>query len=134
MSTNLNNPTSGKTATSHHGGALSATTLIGDPVVNPKGEKLGKIEDLVIDPQSSRVDYAVLSFGGFLGMGDKLFAVPLEAMRLSSDERKFILNVDKERLKDAPGFDKDNWPETSDRAFGTKVYSYYSCTYVPRPS
>ena len=84
----------------------------------------------MIDPKSGRIDYAVLSFGGFLGMGDKLFAVPLEAMNLSREEKRFILDVDKERLKHAPGFDKDNWPDTSDRAFGTKVYAYYG--YEPR--
>src|SRR5437870_8006946 len=105
--------------------AITAKKLIGDPVVNRRGEDLGKIEDFVIDPKSGRVDYAVLSFGGFLGMGDKLFAVPLEAMKLSREEKRFILDVDKERLKHAPGFDKDNWPEASDRAFGTKVYAYY---------
>jgi sporulation protein YlmC with PRC-barrel domain len=112
------------------GEALTARRLIGDPVVNPRGEDLGKIEDFVIDPKNGRVDYAVLSFGGFLGMGDKLFAVPLEAMRLSREEKRFILDVDKERLKHAPGFDKDHWPDTSDRAFGTKVYAYYG--YEPR--
>jgi sporulation protein YlmC with PRC-barrel domain len=110
--------------------AITAKKLIGDPVVNRRGEDLGKIEDFVIDPKSGRVDYAVLSFGGFLGMGDKLFAVPLEAMKLSREEKRFILDVDKERLKHAPGFDKDNWPDTSDRAFGTKVYAYYG--YEPR--
>ncbi|MEO8190271.1 MAG: PRC-barrel domain-containing protein [Acidobacteriota bacterium] len=109
---------------------FTATKLIGDPVVNRKGEDLGKIEDLVIDPTSGRIDYAVLSFGGFLGMGDKLFAVPLEAMKLSPEDKRFILDVDKERLKQAPGFDKDHWPEASDRAFGTKVYNYYG--YEPR--
>lgn len=112
------------------GRALTASRLIGDPVVNGKGEDLGRIEDLVIDPKSGHIDYAVLSFGGFLGMGDKLFAVPLEAMRLSPEERRFILDVDKERLKQAPGFDKNHWPDTSDRAFGTKVYNYYG--YEPR--
>src|SRR5713226_7662715 len=110
---------------------FSATRLIGDPVVNPRGENLSKIEDLVIDPTTGHVDYAVLSFGGFLGMGDKLFAVPLEAMKLSPEEKRFILDVDKERLKNAPGFDKDNWPDTSDRVFGTKVYSFYGCDYTP---
>ena len=114
------------------GEALTARRLIGDPVVNRRGEDLGKIEDFVIDPRNGRVDYAVLSFGGFLGMGDKLFAVPLEAMKLSREEKRFILDVDKERLKHAPGFDKDHWPDTSDRAFGTKVYAYYG--YEPRSS
>lgn len=109
-------------------GSLSATRMIGDSVVSPKGENLGKIEDFVIDPLSAHVDYAVLSFGGSLGMSDKLFAVPLEALKLSREEKRFILDVEKERLKNAPGFDKGNWPDTSDRAFGTKVYSYYGFT------
>jgi sporulation protein YlmC with PRC-barrel domain len=105
---------------------LSATTLIGDRVVNPKGEDLGKIEDLMIDPEQGRVGYAVLSFGGFLGMGDKLFAVPMQALRLSREDKRFILDVDKERLKNAPGFDKNNWPDINDRSFGTTVYGYYN--------
>ncbi len=109
---------------------VTAKKLIGEPVVNPKGESLGKIEDLVIDPKSGRVDYAVLSFGGFLGVGDKLFAVPIEAMRMSPEEERFVLDVDKERLKHAPGFDKNNWPDTSDRTFSTKVYKHYG--YEPR--
>jgi sporulation protein YlmC with PRC-barrel domain len=126
----MTNPDRSRSTTSHEKRNFTASKLIGDPVVNPKGEDLGKIEDLVIDPKSGRVDFAVLSFGGFLGMGDKLFAVPLEAMRLSPEEKRFILDVDKERLKQAPGFDKNNWPDTSDRAFGTKIYNYYG--YEPR--
>lgn len=112
-------------------GSLSATTMIGDSVVNARGESLGKIEDFIIDPVHARVDYAVLSFGGFLGVGDKLFAVPLEALKLSREEKRFILDVEKERLKNAPGFEKGKWPATSDGAFGTRVYSYYG--YSPHP-
>ena len=130
MSTNINDPNRGTTS-APYGGALSANRLIGDPVVNRKGEKLGKIEDLVIHPKGFCVEYAVLSFGGFLGMGDKRFAVPLEALKLSSQDRKFILDVDKERLKAAPGFDKDKPPDVSDRAFGTAVYGFYGCSYTP---
>ena len=125
--TNLNRE---RSHTMHGKEPFTAKKLIGDPVVSPRGEDLGKIEDLVIDPKTGRVDYAVLSFGGFLGVGDKLFAVPLEAMKMSPEEKRFILDVDKERLKQAPGFDKNNWPEASDRAFGTKVYNYYG--YEPR--
>ena len=105
---------------------LSATTLIGDRVVNRQGENLGKIEDLMIDPEQGRVGYAVLSFGGFLGVGDKLFAVPMQALKLSREDKWFVLDVDKDRLKNAPGFDKNHWPDIADRAFGTTVYSYYN--------
>ncbi len=114
------------TTTTHNGRtALSATTLIGDSVVNRKGEDLGKIEDLMIEPEQGRVSYAVLSFGGFLGVGDKLFAVPMQTLKLSREDKRFILDADKEKLKNAPGFDKNNWPDVSDRTFGSKVYSYY---------
>ena len=114
------------TAKTIHRNTLSASTLIGDRVVNRKGEDLGKIEDLMIDPEQGRVGYAVLSFGGFLGMGDKFFAVPMQALKLSREDKSFVLDVDKERLKNAPGFDKDNWPDMGDRTFGKSVYSYYN--------
>jgi len=119
------------TTTSKTRNTLSATTLIGDPVVNRKGENVGKIEDLMIEPERSRVSYAVLSFGGFLGMGNKLFAVPLQAMKLSREDKRFVLDVDKERLKNAPGFDKDQWPDFADPAYGQKLFSYYGVTYTP---
>jgi sporulation protein YlmC with PRC-barrel domain len=104
---------------------LSAKSLIGGRVVNLKNENLGKIEDLVIEPEDGRVTFAILSFGGFLGMGEKLFAVPLQAMKTSTEDRAFVLDVDKERLKNAPGFDKDRWPDMNDRAFCSTVYNYY---------
>lgn len=104
---------------------LSATTMIGDDVVNAEGESLGKIEEIMIDRSAGHVAYAVLSFGGFLGMGDKLFAVPWSALALDADEHAFRLDVDKERLKDAPGFDKDNWPRRPDSTFLDEVYTFY---------
>jgi sporulation protein YlmC with PRC-barrel domain len=104
---------------------LSATTLIGDHVMNRAGEDLGKIEELMIDLERGQVAYAVLSFGGFLGMGDKLFAIPFQALRLDKDQNSFLLDVDKEKLKNAPGFDKNNWPSTADRSWGTQIHSFY---------
>ena len=104
---------------------LSASTITGDPVVNPQGEDLGKIEDLVLDVDSGRVAYAVLSFGGFLGMGDKLFAMPWQSLQLDGDNHRFILDVAKDRLENAPGFDKDHWPNMADRTWGSSVYKYY---------
>ncbi|HEX5413891.1 MAG TPA: PRC-barrel domain-containing protein [Terriglobia bacterium] len=104
---------------------LAADTLTGDRVVNPQEEDLGKIEHLMIDLGTGRVAYAVLSFGGFLGMGDKLFAIPWSSLTIDKNEKRFILNVDKERLKNAPGFDKDRWPNMADRAWGAQVFTYY---------
>jgi sporulation protein YlmC with PRC-barrel domain len=104
---------------------MSAGTLAGDRVRNSAGEDLGKIEEIMLDVPTGRVAYAVLSFGGFLGMGNKLFAIPWEALTLNERDHEFILNVDKQRLDNAPGFDKDNWPDMADPAFGQKVYDYY---------
>jgi len=104
---------------------IAADTLTGDKVVNFQKEDLGKIEHLMIDLESGRVAYAVLSFGGFLGMGDKLFAIPWSSLKVDTDEHRFVLNVDKELLKAAPGFDKEHWPDMADRTWGAKVYTYY---------
>ena len=105
---------------------LSASTLAGDSVRNAAGEDLGKIDELMIDIPSGRVAYAVLSFGGFLGMGDKLFAVPWSALKVDEDEKCFILNVDQRTIEQAPGFNKDNWPDMSDTTWGSQVSTYYN--------
>src|ERR1019366_3418247 len=104
---------------------MAADTLTGDKVVNFHKKDLGKIEHLLIDPASGRSAYRVLSFGGVLGMGDKLFASPWSSLKVDTVEHRFILNVDKELLKPAPGFDKEHWPNMADRAWGAKVYTYY---------
>jgi sporulation protein YlmC with PRC-barrel domain len=93
--------------------AYKASEFIGYPVQNPQGEDLGEIEDLMVDPSSSQVRYAVLSFGGFLDIGDKLFAIPLDAIEFNPEEQAFIMDVDQERLEQAPGFERENWPDTA---------------------
>jgi sporulation protein YlmC with PRC-barrel domain len=104
---------------------LSTSSLSGDNVVNLNGEDLGTVKDFMVDTDNGRVVYAVLSFGGFLGMGDKLFAVPLEALRVDLENKRFILDADKDKLENAPGFDDDTWPQSADRSFIDKVYSHY---------
>jgi sporulation protein YlmC with PRC-barrel domain len=104
---------------------LAASTLAGDSVRNAAGEDLGTIDEIMIDIPSGRVAYAVLSFGGVLGMGDKLFAVPWSALKVDEDEKCFILNVDKRTIEQAPGFDKDNWPDMSGTTFGNELSTYY---------
>jgi sporulation protein YlmC with PRC-barrel domain len=104
---------------------LGASTLTGDAVQNTAGEDLGKIEEIMIDIETGRVGYCVVSFGGFLGMGTKLFAVPYSALTVDTDKKCFVLNVSKDRLKEAPGFDKDKWPDMTDRTWGTGIYGFY---------
>ena len=103
-----------------------ASKVIGADVENPQGEKLGDIKDVVFDPETGRARYAVLAFGGFLGLGEKYFAVPWTALTSKAGEKgDFILNMDKEKLKNAPGFDKNNWPNMADRSWAEQVYAYY---------
>ena len=107
---------------------LSADTLKGDSVKNGADENLGNLHDIMIDLQSGRVAYAVLSFGGFMGMGNKLFAVPWSALTVDEDRKCLILDVNKSKLENAPGFDKDNWPDMADRTWGESIYTYYGQT------
>jgi uncharacterized protein YrrD len=104
---------------------MAADTLDGDSVVNAQGEDLGKIEDIMLDVERGRIAYAVLSYGGFLGMGDKLFAVPWSALTLDADRHCFVLNVDKQKLENAPGFDKDHWPTMADPTWAGELHTYY---------
>jgi sporulation protein YlmC with PRC-barrel domain len=90
---------------------LKASELIGMSVQGTDGKMLGDIKDLVIDPEEGAIAYAVLEFGGFGGIGDKYFAVPWEALQLDQTNKKLLLDVHEKELKNAPGFDKNNWPD-----------------------
>ena len=104
---------------------MDADTLIGDSVVNAAGEDLGEIKAIMLDVESGRIADAVLSFGGFLGMGNKLFAIPWSALTLDAGEKRFILDIAKERLDNAPGFDKDHWPSMTDPSWARQLHQYY---------
>ncbi len=104
---------------------MGADTLVGNEVFNQKGEDLGDIKDIMLDMRSGKVGYAVLSFGGFLGMGEKLFAVPWNALTLDTENKRFVLNVEPDRLRSAPGFDKDKWPNMADQSWAKEIHSYY---------
>ncbi|WP_347988370.1 PRC-barrel domain-containing protein [Methylomonas sp. AM2-LC] len=92
-----------------------ASKITGAKVKNTTGDSLGDIKDLVIDPANGQVVYAVVSFGGLMGMGDKLFAIPWRALHWTSPKDYYILDLDKATLKNAPGFDKRHWPENSEK-------------------
>ena len=104
---------------------LSASTLAGDNVRNSAGTDLGKIDEIMIDIPSGKVAYAVLSFGGILGIGSKLFAVPWSLLEVDEDEKCFILDVDRSMFEGVLGFDKSNWPDMSDIKWGSSVFEYY---------
>ena len=102
---------------------MAAETLTGDPVVDTQGQELGHVTDIMVDVRRGRVAYAVLSSGGFLGIGDKLFAIPWGALTLDADRKCFVLDVDKGRLEAAPGFDKDHWPSMGDEQWAAEVHA-----------
>jgi sporulation protein YlmC with PRC-barrel domain/Cu/Ag efflux protein CusF len=108
---------------------VRASKLIGTEVQNRQGEDLGDIEDIAIDPQTGDVAYAVLASGGFLGLGEKYFAIPWSSFEPQTDEEgevdRLVLDIDKERLKEAPGFDKNNWPDMADRKWGKDIHAFY---------
>ena len=102
---------------------LTASTIKGEKVVNKDGEHLGKIEDLMIDLENRRVVYAILSFGGFLGIGDKHFAIPMEALSQKPNEHAFTLDISKDVLEKAEGFDKENIPSNPEAI--ASIYTHY---------
>lgn len=102
-----------------------ASKIIGMDVENVKGEDLGDIKDLVIDFDKGQIAYVVIGSGGVLGVGDTLHAVPWRSLDLSDKMDKFVLNVDKNQWKNAPGFPNNKWPEVADKTFRQRVDSYY---------
>ncbi len=106
-------------------GLMGADTLVGNDVYNNDDEDLGDVKEIMLDMASGRVSYAVLSFGGILGMGEKLFAVPWDALTLDTENKRFTLNVKKDSLSQAPGFDKDSWPDMADQNWARGIHDYY---------
>lgn len=104
---------------------MGADTLVGNSVYNLAEDDLGEIKEIMLDMRTGRVGYAVLSFGGFLGMGEKLFAVPWSALALDTKNKRFVLNVEKARLNSAPGFDKAHWPDMADQSWSKEIHAFY---------
>jgi len=92
---------------------LTATSIIGDKVRNPQGENLGAIKEIMLNVRTGKVEYYVIEFGGFLGIGEKFFAIPFELLTIDPEDQVFIFDQPKAKLESAPGFDKMHWPETN---------------------
>jgi sporulation protein YlmC with PRC-barrel domain len=105
---------------------MAAGTLEGNKVMSADGEDVGEISDIMLDVRGGRIAYAVLSEGGFLGMGSKLHAIPWNALTLDTVGKCFHVDISAQGLKDDPGFDRDHWPSMADEAWGTSMHSYYN--------
>lgn len=120
---------SGRSTKDHPGPGpriMAASTLTRDKVVNLQGETIGDLHEIMVDVLRGRVAYAVLSAGGFLGLGEKYFAIPWSALTLDVENKCFILDINRERLTNAPGFDKHDWPTTADEQWNRDTHSYYN--------
>jgi sporulation protein YlmC with PRC-barrel domain len=110
--TGTNNPTR----------VLTASSIIGDKVENNQGESVGKIKDIMLNLQDGKIQYLIIEFGGFLGIGEKLFAIPFSALKLNADKEDFVLDVEKSFLEKAPGFDQAHWPDTHSHFHAVSTY------------
>ena len=104
---------------------LRSSTLFSYRVKTPQGEDLGKLEDIMIDMAAKRIAYAIVSFGGFLSLGDKWVPVPWEALTFEPAEKLLILQIDREKLQKAPNFEKETLPELANRQWGAVIHTYY---------
>jgi len=106
---------------------LTATSIIGDKVINDEGEHLGSIKDIMLDIRSGKIEYYVIEFGGFLGIAEKFFAIPFQLLQVDPEHKVFRFNEKKETLRRAPGFDKHHWPETNEHKteYTTLSYSFW---------
>ncbi|WP_321946248.1 PRC-barrel domain-containing protein [Paraburkholderia sp. J10-1] len=104
---------------------MAASTLDSDRVLSSDGDEVGKVKEIMLDVESGRIAYMVMSSGGFLGIGDKLLAVPWNALTLDASRKCFVIALNSERVKNAPGFDKGEWPSMADRTWASSVHQYY---------
>ncbi|WP_321805626.1 PRC-barrel domain-containing protein [Burkholderia sp. BCC1993] len=107
---------------------MAAGTLEDDRVLTMDGDDIGKVTNIMLDIRSGRIAYAVVSSGGLLGFGDKLLAVPWNVLTLDAGRRCFVLPVSTERVRDAPGFEKDRWPTMADPAWAEELHAYYDAS------
>jgi sporulation protein YlmC with PRC-barrel domain len=104
---------------------MGANTLIGDHVHNLKDEHIGEIKEIMLDMRTGKIAYAVMSSGGVLSIGEKLFAVPWEALKLDTANKQFRMDMEKERIENAPGFDTNHWPDMANAQWKSEIHSYY---------
>ena len=122
---------SNEVVTMKGGYSILGSNFIGLEVENPQGENLGAVKDIMID-STGKVRYAAVSYGGFMGMGDKMYAVPMDAFTFKRDKDMFfddvslILNVTQEQIKDDKGFDNKNWPNLDDEGYRKDLDTRYN--------
>lgn len=120
---NLTGKTTSMPFMNEKGKFLTASSIIGDDVIDAEGENIGSIKDIMINTEHGKIEYVVLQFGGILGFGEKLFSIPFGVLKLDYHHQKFVLNVAREVIENAPGFDQEHWPNTNSHQFD---YNYWA--------
>jgi sporulation protein YlmC with PRC-barrel domain len=109
--------------------------LVSYDVINPAGEDLGQVQDFMLDMKHGRIAFVVVAFGGVLGLNDKWFALPWEILDWSPNRKKFILNMPRETLEQAPGLDKRKWKQEIDLSWLATCYTHFGCApYWEKPA
>ena len=98
---------------------LTAASIKGDKIYDSSHEHMGAIEDIMLDVNSGKIEYVVIKFGGFLTINEKYFAIPWKLLKLDPQKKVFIIDMSREKLENAPGFDMGHWPETNFHAEAT---------------
>jgi sporulation protein YlmC with PRC-barrel domain len=111
---------------------MGADTLLGNEVYNIADESLGTIKEFMIDMRTGRISYAVMSVEGLAGSRERLFAVPWQALKLDTEHKRFTLNVSQDRLKSAPAFERDHWPEMANSSWESDIHRFYGVTHTSR--
>ncbi|SAK93313.1 PRC-barrel domain-containing protein [Caballeronia arationis] len=104
---------------------MAASTIDGNTVISSDGDDVGSIKEIMLDVRQGRIAYAVMSSGGFLGIGDKLLAIPWSALTLDTDKKCFRLAATSEQVRNSPGFDKDAWPSMAEKQWASTVHQHY---------
>ena len=122
---NLNDPTD------THGRLIAASQVNGTTVYNRSGEKLGSIYDVILDKASGKTEYAIMSFGGFLGIGDQYHPLPWNSLNYDPNQGGYVVDIDRRRLEGAPVYGANDPSPWSDPAYGRRVNDYYGMATVP---
>ena len=113
------------TTSSGHTSAIRVSKVLGTKVQNPGGQKIGKVEDVILDKETNHIMFAVLSFGGLLGVGEKYYPVPWSALDYDENENSYVVGYTKEQLQDAPAGSVEELTQDEGRNFRDRTYTYY---------
>jgi sporulation protein YlmC with PRC-barrel domain len=107
------------------GGNIRASRVSGTEVYNADGEHIGQIDDVVLDKRSGKADYAIMSFGGFLGIGERYHPLPWQSLAYDPARGGYVVSVDRDRLECAPTYARNEEPDWNDRAFNDRILGHY---------